>query len=106
MRRPPARVAFLAPRPLDPTDRPRWSDLSSALFWLARRGWPALEVAGETIEGETGWRRWCGRVTVGELLAVRDRVADERPATGDPGGPATGDPGAADASRIASEVPA
>lgn len=56
--------------------RPRWSELASTLFWLARRGWPAVELAGETIEGETAWRRWVSQAGTQELLEVRDRVAD------------------------------
>ncbi len=57
------------------TDRPRWSDLSSALFWLRHREWPALEVGGVVIEGEPAWRAWVGRAQTEALLAVRDRVA-------------------------------
>lgn len=55
---------------------PRWSDLASCLFWLGRRGWPALEVGGEAIAGEREWRAWVARASLVDLLAVRDRVAD------------------------------
>ena len=60
-------------------DRPRWSDQSSALFWLRQRGWRALAVSGVVIEGEAPWRRWVRRAGAGELLALRDRVADAGP---------------------------
>jgi hypothetical protein len=62
-------------RPARAPDRPRWCDLASALFWLARRGWPSLEVGGETIAGEPAWRVWVRRASLAALLAVRDRVA-------------------------------
>jgi hypothetical protein len=60
----------------DDTDRPRWCDLSSTLFWLCHRGWPALDVDDTTIAGEAQWRAWVGRAEAPALIAVRDRVAD------------------------------
>jgi hypothetical protein len=55
--------------------RPRWADLASTLFWLRHRGWPALDVGGETIEGEARWRGWVSQAGPTSLLAVRDRVS-------------------------------
>lgn len=62
-------------RPVLPVKLSRWSDRSSALFWLRHRGWPALDVDGVLIEGEPQWRRWVGSASLTALLAVRDRVA-------------------------------
>jgi len=59
------------------SDRPRWSDLASCLFWLRRRAWLPLAVASETIEGETAWRAWVQQANTVELLAVRDWAADD-----------------------------
>src|SRR5262245_46339038 len=61
------------------TNRVRWCDLSSTLFWLRHRGWPALDVEGAAIAGETAWRAWVSRASFASLLAVRDRVAPAAP---------------------------
>jgi hypothetical protein len=55
--------------------RPRWADLASTLFWLRHRGWPSLDVDGETIVGEASWRSWVSQAGSTALLAVHDRVA-------------------------------
>lgn len=55
--------------------RHAWADASSALFWLDRRGWPALEVAGQSIAGAEAWRRWVSAASLTDLLSVRDRLA-------------------------------
>ena len=59
-------------------DKPRWCDLSSTLFWLQRRGWPEMVIAGSAIVGEPAWRAWVQRAAVGpsgaEAFGRRDRV--------------------------------
>jgi hypothetical protein len=52
---------------------PGWADLTSVLFWLECRGWPALP--DQPVASEAAWRSRLASRSRREVLAVRDQVA-------------------------------